>query len=131
MSQVWPDAGHRCSWSSYYEYGLDYCNTDVLQNAALGRQPGRVEVLAYLIYEVGFPIDQIELEFLPDVSKKYASNGLGTALHSAIKGECEETLKFLLENGADHNKADTKGNKPIDLALQKEFKVKVLLLEQR
>jgi len=112
------------------EYGVDYAKTDALQNAALGRQPGRVEVMAYLIHEAGFPINQVELEFLPDVYREYASNGLGTALHSAVKGECEETLKFLLENGADPDKADTNGNKPIDLALQKGFKAGIVLLEK-
>ena len=112
------------------EYGVDYAKTDALQNAALGRQPGRVEVMAFLVHKAGFPINQVELEFLTDVHREYAPNGLGTALHSAVKGECEETLKFLLENGADRDKADTNGNKPIDLAWQKGFKAGVLLLEQ-
>ncbi len=114
----------------FREYGVDYAKTDALQNAAIGRHPGRVEVMAYLIHEAGFPIDQIELEFLPDVYREYAPNGLGTALHSAVKWECEETLKFLLENGADRDKPDANGHKPIDLAWQKGFKAGILLLEQ-
>lgn len=112
------------------QYGVDYAKTDALQNAALGTKPGRLEVMAYLIHEAGFPINQLELEFLPDVHRIWACNGLGTALHRAVEGKCEETLKFLLDNGADRNKADTKGLKPIDLARENGFKAGVRLLQQ-
>lgn len=111
-------------------YGVDYAKTDALQQAALGRHPGRVEVLVYLVHEAGVPIDQVELEFLPDVYREFAPNGLGTALHGAVKGGCEETLRWLLENGADRDKADTMGMRPIDWAWQKGFKAGVILLER-
>ena len=112
------------------QYGVDYVKTDALQNAALGTEPGRLEVMAYLIHEAGFPINQLELEFLPDVHRIWACNGLGTSLHRAVEGECQETLKFLLDNGADRNKADTKGLKPIDLARENGFEAGVRLLQQ-
>lgn len=111
------------------EYGVDYAMTDALQNAALSLCPGRLEVMAYLVHEAGFPINQIELEFLPDVYREYAPNGLGTAFHSAVKGESVEALKFLLENGGDRDRADTKGCKPIDLARANGLKAGVMLLE--
>jgi ankyrin repeat protein len=112
------------------QYGVDYTKTDALHNAAEGSKAGRLEIMAYLIHEAGFPTNQLELEFLPDVYRLYACNGLGTALHSAVKEKCEETLKFLLENDADRDKADTNGRKPIDLARQNGFEAGVLLLQQ-
>lgn len=59
----------------------------------------------------------------------FAPNGLGTALQSAVKRECEETLKFRLENGADRDKVNYYGQRPIDLACQNGFKAGVLLFE--
>ncbi|EHK99739.1 Ankyrin repeat-containing protein [Glarea lozoyensis ATCC 20868] len=116
----------------FREYGIDYTKTDALHEAAWwgSRRPGRVEVMAYLIYEVGYPINQVEHDYLPDVRRMYALNGLGTALHKAVKGECKETLKFLLENGADRGIADMCGNKPIDIAKEMGFKAGIRLLEQ-
>ncbi|KAK8000545.1 hypothetical protein PG990_013145 [Apiospora arundinis] len=112
------------------KYGADYTKTDALHNAALGNESNRLEVMKYLIHDVGFPIDQLELEYLPRVYNSYAPNGLGTALHSAVKGECEDTLKYLLENGADQNKVDTKGRKPIDLARENQFEAGISILNK-
>lgn len=112
------------------QYGVDYTKTDALQNAALGAEPGRLEVMAYLIHKAGFPINQLELEFLPDVHRIWACNGLGTSLHRAVEGKCVETLKFLLDNGADRHKADTLGRNPIDLARENEFEDGIRLLHE-
>lgn len=112
------------------QYGVDYSKTDALQNAAHGTEPGRLEIIAYLLDEAGFPIDQLELEFLPEAHRRWASNGLGTALHSAVKGKCEEALKFLLERGADRDKADSLGVRSIDIARKNGFEVGVRLLER-
>ena len=112
------------------EQGVDYARTDALQNAAFGGSPGRVEVMAFLIHEAGFPINQVEYEYLPDVYREYAPNGIGTALHSAVKGECEETLIFLLDNGANRSRADTKHQTPLDLARQRGFEAGINLLEK-
>jgi ankyrin repeat protein len=114
----------------FREYGIDYSKTDALHEAAWSSTPDRVQVMTYLIHEAGYPINQVELEYLPDVHRRYASNGLGTALHNAVKGECKETLKFLLENGADRGITDTRGDKPIDIAKKKGFKAGIRLLEQ-
>ncbi|KAK8104738.1 uncharacterized protein PG998_011771 [Apiospora kogelbergensis] len=112
------------------QYGADFTKTDALHYAAMGSEPGRLEVMEYLIREAGFPIDQLELEYLPSVYKSYAPNGLGTALHSAVKRKCEETLKFLLDRGADLDKADTTDLKPIDIARQEKFEAGILLLDK-
>lgn len=111
------------------KYGADYTKTDALQYAAEGAVPGRIEVLTYLIHEVKVPINQIELDFLPEVQKEWKCS-LGTALHSAVKGRCMETLQYLLENGADRNKPDLLGRKPIDLAREEGFEEGVKLLKQ-
>ena len=110
-------------------YGADYTRTNALHYAAEGTKPGRLKVMAYLIHEVGFLINQLELEYFPIVYRDYFRNVLGTALHSAVKRKFEKTVKFLLENGADRNKEDTDGLKPIDLARQYDFEAGIQLLQ--
>ncbi|KAF2021944.1 ankyrin [Aaosphaeria arxii CBS 175.79] len=112
------------------KYGTDYTQTDALQMAAAGLVPNRLAVMEYLVHEANFPIDQLELEYFPYAFKAYAGNGLGTALHAAARHGCQEAIEFLLQNGADRDKVDTKGRKPIDLARENGFDAGVRLLSQ-
>jgi hypothetical protein len=111
------------------KYGADYTKTDALQFAAGSSSPDRIEILAYLLHEVKVPINQMKREFLPEIQFDWRWS-MGTALHSAADNGCTENLQYLLENGADRNKPNLVGWKPIDLARYRGHEKVVKLLQQ-
>lgn len=109
------------------DHGADLPKSNALHGAALGQVADRVQVLAYLL-DIGFPINQREMEFDEKLFLSWKYEGLGTALHSAVKGKCVETLTFLLNRGADQTIKDTKDRTPLDLAREMNFDQGVSLL---
>jgi hypothetical protein len=111
------------------EYGADLTRSNVLQQAALGMKPGRVEVMTYLLDEAMVPIDQREFEYDARLFEEMRGSGLGTALHKAVGAKCLETVKFLLDRGIDRDIEDTKGRKAVDLARTYELEEALALLQ--
>ncbi|KAI4265016.1 MAG: hypothetical protein L6R35_007229, partial [Caloplaca aegaea] len=87
----------------------------VLQSAAKTSDPGRVEILEYLLDE-GAVIDEVEYEWDPLTFKKFTYKGFGTALHHATKNGNLEMVLFLLAKGASQDSKDSLGRKPIQYA---------------
>ncbi|KAL8965203.1 MAG: hypothetical protein Q9197_006625 [Variospora fuerteventurae] len=99
----------------------------VLQSAATTSDPGRVEILEYLLEE-GALIDEVEYEWDPLTFKKLRFKAFGTALHHAAKKGNLEMVLFLLAKGARQDIEDSLGRKPIQYAQQfKHDKITVTL----
>lgn len=111
------------------EYGADLTRSNALQEAALGKKPGRIEVMEYLLDEARVPINQLEFTYDDSLFDKMQGTGLGTALHKAVEAKCLESVRFLLERGIDQDIEDTKGRKAVDLARRYEFEKAVILLQ--
>lgn len=111
------------------EYGADLTRSNVLQQAALGMKPGRVEVMTYLLDEAGVPIDQREFAYDARLFEDMRGSGLGTALHKAVEAKCLENVKFLLDRRINQDIEDTKGRKAVDLARMYGFEEALALLQ--
>jgi ankyrin repeat protein len=111
------------------EYGADLRKSNALRNAAHGQKPGRVEVMTYLLDEVGVPINQREFEYDPELFGTWKTWGLGTALHQAVKHKSIECIQFMLDRGIDRDIRDTKGRKAVDLAREYQHEECVALLQ--
>ncbi|KAL9017501.1 MAG: hypothetical protein Q9185_005167 [Variospora sp. 1 TL-2023] len=101
----------------------------VLQSAATISDPGRVEILEYLLDE-GALIDEVEYEWDPLTFKKLRCKAFGTALHHAAKKGNLEMVLFLLAKGARQDIEDSLGRKPIQYAQQFKHDKTVVALQQ-
>lgn len=115
--------------------GADFPRSDALHHAVKAgartdgskevRERRRVEfleVMAYLVDEAWFPVDQLEwewdLEMFEDMRRGKA---LGTALHCAAEEQCIVAVESLLERGADKDVKDTKGKTAAEVAKEVGF----------
>lgn len=109
-------------------YGADFCRSNALHAAAAR---GRVDTLRWLLDEQGFPINQRELEYEPELFREWKANSLGTALHKAIEADCLDGARYVLDRGIDFNLPDSEGFTSLDRARQYEFAQMVSFLEER
>ncbi|PLB54005.1 ankyrin [Aspergillus steynii IBT 23096] len=97
-------------------YGANFACSNALQRAAEYRLKGRMEVMEWLLDEAGFPINQREFEWDPDMFRDWQGNRLGAALHFAVLSNSPERVRFLLERGSDINLRDPYGETARDWA---------------
>lgn len=75
--------------------------------------PGRVEMMARLVDDLGMDVNAIERSG-PPASRGL---GLGTPLHSAVYSGKKEAILFLLKKGADREAKNTLGQTPLEFAV--------------
>lgn len=122
--------------------GADFAQSDALHHAVKAgartdgseeaRERRRVrflEVMAYLVDEARFPVDQLEWEWDPDMFEDIRrGEALGTALHCAAKEKCIVAIEFLLKRGAGKDVKDSKGKTAAKVAEEAGFKEGVAAL---
>ncbi|KAI9040738.1 uncharacterized protein KD926_007680 [Aspergillus affinis] len=87
----------------------NFCRSNALHRAAQG---GRIDVLEWLLDEVGFPVNQREYEYHNDYQ------WTETALYYAVKGNALDCVRLLLQLGADVSVRDEKDLTVRDVGLQ-------------
>ncbi|KAJ5128646.1 ankyrin [Penicillium atrosanguineum] len=107
-------------------YGANFANSNALHHATDRK---RLDVMRWLLEQQAFPINQREHEYDTELFLDHQSDGLGTALHLATKKNCVETLRFLLEQGIDSNKPDSRGKTAYDLAQESNDEEIISILE--
>lgn len=90
-------------------HGANFARSNALQRAAESRLKGRVDVLRWLIDEVGLPVNQREWEYDAAEFQNRRGSSLGAALHFAVLSGFPGHVQFLLERGCDINMPDTLG----------------------
>lgn len=91
--------------------GADARRGELLQYAVLRKKPDALEIVRRVV-EHGSPINKVKYEDEPKVFWQREPFGLGTPLHRAAELGRVEIVKYLLEQGADPLKLDSRGKKP-------------------
>ena len=122
--------------------GADFARSDALHLAVragaktVGDEEARerrrtrlLGVLAYLVDEARFPVDQLEYAYNVDMFEGWRKyKALGTALHCAAKEQCITAVKSLLERGADKDIKDTHGKTAAEVSEEVGFEEGVAAL---
>ncbi|KAL2671367.1 hypothetical protein Neosp_013952 [[Neocosmospora] mangrovei] len=103
------------------EYGVDFKKTNALHEAAHREGDLQIDTMAYLLDEVGVPIDKLTFPYQWEVSVRWIGCCCGTALHCAAETSNMEKVEFLIGRGADPNVKNEKGKTPLDLAKRNGF----------
>ncbi|KAJ5595419.1 ankyrin [Penicillium hispanicum] len=107
-------------------YGANFAYSNALHRAA---ERGRLEVMQWLLEQRAFPVNQREHEYDVELFQDRRSNGLGTALHAAVKENCAVSVDFLLKQGIDATVPDSLGHTALDRANEGAKQEIVFLLE--
>lgn len=92
-------------------------NRGVLQSAAKTTEPGRIDVMEYLLQE-GADINEVEYEWDPATFKLHWARAFGTALHHAAKCGNKAVVAFLLGRGARLDIQDSRKKTAVQYALE-------------
>ncbi|RSM08740.1 hypothetical protein CEP52_004460 [Fusarium oligoseptatum] len=111
------------------ENGVDFNETNALHEAAHREGDLQIDTMAYLLDEVGIPINRIALDF-EDKYPDWAGCNCGTVLHCAVKTRNIDKVEFLVGRGADPNVKDWGGKSPLDWAKEKGFGDAVRVLRE-
>ena len=91
--------------------GADAQRGELLQYAVLRNRSDALDVVRRAV-EHGAPINKVKYEDDSEVFWERKPFGLGTPLHRAAEFGKAEIVKYLLEQGADPLKLDSRGKKP-------------------
>lgn len=122
------DANARCAWDYtptsqamlgaplglidyLFNHGADAQHGELLQYAVLRDTPDALDAVQRAV-EHGASVNKVKYENDPKVFQERKPFGLGTPLHSAAEFGKIEIVKYLLEQGADPLKLDSRGKKP-------------------
>ncbi|KAL9035578.1 MAG: hypothetical protein Q9180_004790 [Flavoplaca navasiana] len=97
--------------------------------AAARTDADRTEILAYFLAN-GAPINMMEYEFDDDTRKTFGVMGFGTALHHAARRGNEQTVRFLLKQGAITDLKNSLGKTAMQYAQENDHPAIVTLLKQ-
>lgn len=92
----------------------------------MAAQEGKLNMVKFFL-DKGADIDEIGIAHPQDPRFE---EDMGTALHRAVGGGNEDVVHFLIDNGADLNRKDPKGRKPLDLARAKQNAGLIEILKQ-
>jgi ankyrin repeat protein len=109
--------------------GADAQHGELLQYAVLRDKPDALDVVRRAV-ENGAPVNKVKYEDEPKVFRERELLGLGTPLHRAAEFGKVEIVQYLLEQGADPLKLDSKGKKPCYWAEIKGHPAVVIALVQ-
>ncbi|KAF1948315.1 ankyrin [Byssothecium circinans] len=94
-----------------FTHGADARRGELLQYAVLRDTPDALDIVRRAV-EHGAPINKVKYEDEPKVFREREPFGLGTPLYRAAEFGRVEIVKYLLEQGADPLKLDSRGKKP-------------------
>ncbi|KAF2756386.1 ankyrin [Pseudovirgaria hyperparasitica] len=92
-----------------FSRGADVAYGELLQWAVIRDRPDALEVVKRVV-ERGAPINKLKYEDEPAVFLERKIFGLGTPLHRAAEDGKADVVRYLLEQGADPLKLDSKGH---------------------
>lgn len=119
------------------EYGVDFKQTNALHEAAHREGDLQIDTMAYLLDEVGVPINKLTFPYMWEVSVTWLGCCCGTALHCAVETGNMDKVEFLVGRGADPNvkSADPSlknedHKTPLELAREKGFEDAIRVFEE-
>jgi len=94
-----------------FSRGADAQRGQLLQHAIHRNDPNALTIVQLLV-ERGAPINEVKYENEPNVYWEREPFGLGTPLHRAAELGKGDVVEYLLEQGADPLKLDSRGERP-------------------
>lgn len=112
------------------EYGVDFKETNALQEATHREGDLQIDTMTYLLDDIGFPINKLTFPYQWEFSCRWVGCCCGTALHCAVETGNMDKVEFLVGMGADPSVKNEDGKSPLELAKEKGFADAVQVFEE-